>query len=138
MPRRARDQQDDDAPPPHPPPQMTPFERANVEMLAGITRILERQSERSGKPHEEDVTERFCKEGRKEFVGTTDSLAVERDSCAWCHYTRFARLSGDPLVYFECIHTEDGYCSESMGVALAVTVPLGEELTTTNACRVWR
>ncbi|KZV35777.1 hypothetical protein F511_37545 [Dorcoceras hygrometricum] len=52
-PRHARIQQDDDAPPPPPPPpQLTPYERASVDMLAGITRLLERQSEHSGKPHE--------------------------------------------------------------------------------------
>ncbi|KZV46927.1 hypothetical protein F511_06169 [Dorcoceras hygrometricum] len=59
-PRRVREQQeDDDTPPPPPPPQMTPFERDNVEMLAGITRLLERQSERPEKSHEEDVVERL-------------------------------------------------------------------------------
>ncbi|KZV13912.1 hypothetical protein F511_44823 [Dorcoceras hygrometricum] len=41
-PRRDRAQQDDATPPP-PPPQLTPYERANVDMLAGITRLLERQ-----------------------------------------------------------------------------------------------
>ncbi|KZV31107.1 hypothetical protein F511_14988 [Dorcoceras hygrometricum] len=67
-PRRIREQQqDDDLPHPPPPPQMTPFERANVEMLAGITRILERQSESSGKPHEEDVAERFRKGDARSF-----------------------------------------------------------------------
>ncbi|KZV35646.1 hypothetical protein F511_24029 [Dorcoceras hygrometricum] len=58
-PRRIREQQDDDLPPPPPPPHMTPFERANMEMLAGITRLLERQTERPGKSHEEDIVERF-------------------------------------------------------------------------------
>ncbi|KZT75311.1 hypothetical protein F511_47664 [Dorcoceras hygrometricum] len=71
-PRRSRDQQDDDTPPP--PPQLTPYERASVDMLAGITRFLERQLERSGKSHEEDVTERFCKQGPQGFAGTTDPL----------------------------------------------------------------
>ncbi|KZV20468.1 hypothetical protein F511_34346 [Dorcoceras hygrometricum] len=41
-PRRAGDQQDDDAPPPPPPPQLKPYERTSVDMLAGITRMLER------------------------------------------------------------------------------------------------
>ncbi|KZV34177.1 hypothetical protein F511_40358 [Dorcoceras hygrometricum] len=40
---------------------LTPYERASVDMLSGITRMLERQSERSGKSHEKDVAERFCK-----------------------------------------------------------------------------
>ncbi|KZV36026.1 hypothetical protein F511_28811 [Dorcoceras hygrometricum] len=62
-PRSARDRQDDDAPPPPPPPQLTPYERASVDMLAGITRMLERQLERSGKSHEEVVSERFRKQG---------------------------------------------------------------------------
>ncbi|KZV21001.1 hypothetical protein F511_37440 [Dorcoceras hygrometricum] len=75
-PRRYREQQqDDDLPPPPPPPvQMTPFERANVEMLAGITRLLERQTERPGKSHEEDVAERFRKQGPKDFVTFTTLL----------------------------------------------------------------
>ncbi|KZV41664.1 hypothetical protein F511_21525 [Dorcoceras hygrometricum] len=58
---------------------LKPYERASVSMLAGITRILERHSERSGKSHEEDVAERFRKQGPKEFVGTSDSLVVELD-----------------------------------------------------------
>ncbi|KZV46454.1 GTP-binding protein chloroplastic [Dorcoceras hygrometricum] len=64
-PRRARDQQDDDAPPPPPPPHLRPYERASVVMLAGITRLLERQSERPGKFHKEDVAERFRKRNRR-------------------------------------------------------------------------
>ncbi|KZV53678.1 hypothetical protein F511_22428 [Dorcoceras hygrometricum] len=78
-PRRFREQQQDDdtPPPPPPPPQMTPFERANVEMLSGITRLLERQSKRPGKSHEEDVAERFRKQGPKEFSGTIDPLVAE-------------------------------------------------------------
>ncbi|KZV53149.1 hypothetical protein F511_16484 [Dorcoceras hygrometricum] len=36
--RRVRDQQDDDAPPHPPHPEMTPYERASIDMLAGITR----------------------------------------------------------------------------------------------------
>ncbi|KZV15940.1 hypothetical protein F511_23984 [Dorcoceras hygrometricum] len=77
-PRRFREQQQDDGtpPPPPPPPQMTPFERANVKMLAGITRLLERQSERPRKSHKEDVAERFRKQGPKEFSGTTDPLVL--------------------------------------------------------------
>ncbi|KZT75542.1 hypothetical protein F511_47434 [Dorcoceras hygrometricum] len=76
-PRRARDQHDDDAPPPPPPPpQLTPYERASMDMLAGITRMLERQSERSRKSHEEDVAERFRKQGPKEFVGLNLSRTV--------------------------------------------------------------
>ncbi|KZV22910.1 hypothetical protein F511_29831 [Dorcoceras hygrometricum] len=58
-PRRDRDQQDDDEPPPPPPPQLTPYERASVDMLAGITKMLESQLERSVKSHEEDVAKRF-------------------------------------------------------------------------------
>ncbi|KZV50843.1 hypothetical protein F511_20997 [Dorcoceras hygrometricum] len=46
-PKRAKDQQDDDTPPPPPPPppppQLTPYERASVDMLTGITKMLERQ-----------------------------------------------------------------------------------------------
>ncbi|KZV36917.1 hypothetical protein F511_26230 [Dorcoceras hygrometricum] len=74
---RARDQQDDDASPPPPPPQMTPYERASVGMLVGITRMLERQSERFGNSHEEDVAERFRKQGPKKFFETTDPLVAE-------------------------------------------------------------
>ncbi|KZV17601.1 hypothetical protein F511_14998 [Dorcoceras hygrometricum] len=73
-PRRARDQQDDYTPP-HP-PQLTPYERSSVDMLSGITRLLERQSEHSGKSHEEDVAERFRKQGPKEFVGSNLSRTV--------------------------------------------------------------
>ncbi|KZV25085.1 hypothetical protein F511_33465 [Dorcoceras hygrometricum] len=76
-PRRIREQKQNDDFPPPPPPQMTPFERANVEMLAEITRILERQTERPGKSHEEDIAERFRKQGPKEFSGTTDPLVAE-------------------------------------------------------------
>ncbi|KZV30638.1 hypothetical protein F511_11155 [Dorcoceras hygrometricum] len=68
-PRRVRDQQDDDAPPPPPPPHLTPYERISVDMLDGITKMLERQSQRSGKSHEEDVAKRLCKQGPKEFAG---------------------------------------------------------------------
>ncbi|KZU86119.1 hypothetical protein F511_45976 [Dorcoceras hygrometricum] len=46
-------------------------------MLAGITRLLERQLERPGKSHEEDVAERFRKQGPKEFACTTDPLVAE-------------------------------------------------------------
>ncbi|KZV25612.1 hypothetical protein F511_17247 [Dorcoceras hygrometricum] len=60
-PRRDRSQQDDATPhPPPPPPQLTPYKRASMDMLAGITRLLARQSERPGKSHEEDVAERCC------------------------------------------------------------------------------
>ncbi|KZV26707.1 hypothetical protein F511_34383 [Dorcoceras hygrometricum] len=48
-PRRDRTQQDDATPPTLPPVQLTPYERAIMDMLAGITKMLERQSERSGK-----------------------------------------------------------------------------------------
>ncbi|KZV53561.1 hypothetical protein F511_40886 [Dorcoceras hygrometricum] len=76
--RRDRTQQDDAMPPPPPPPpQLTPYERASMDMIAGITRLLERQSERPGKLHEEDVAERFRKQGPKEFIGTTDPLVAE-------------------------------------------------------------
>ncbi|KZV49800.1 hypothetical protein F511_20380 [Dorcoceras hygrometricum] len=64
----AGDQQDDDAPP-LPPPHLTPYERASVEMLAGITRLLERQSERPGKSHEEDVAERFTSRDPRSLLG---------------------------------------------------------------------
>ncbi|KZT75973.1 hypothetical protein F511_47003 [Dorcoceras hygrometricum] len=71
-PRRDRTQQDDATPPPFPPPpQLTPYERASVDMLAGITRLLQRKSERPGKSHEEDVAERFRKQGPN--VGTSGS-----------------------------------------------------------------
>ncbi|KZV49310.1 RNA-binding protein 5-B-like [Dorcoceras hygrometricum] len=63
-------------PPPHPPPpQLTPYERASVDMLAGITRLLERQSERRGRLHEEDFTERFHKQGPKEFSSVEIGVA---------------------------------------------------------------
>ncbi|KZV49191.1 carboxyl-terminal-processing peptidase 1, chloroplastic [Dorcoceras hygrometricum] len=69
-PHRIREQQqDDDLPPPPPPPQLKPYERASASMLAGITRILERQSERSGKSHEEDVAETFSKQVPKDLPG---------------------------------------------------------------------
>ncbi|KZV19677.1 hypothetical protein F511_35174 [Dorcoceras hygrometricum] len=63
-PRRDRSQQGDAT------PQLTPYERASMDMLAGITRLLERQSERPGKSHEEDVAERFHKQGPKKFACT--------------------------------------------------------------------
>ncbi|KZV47763.1 hypothetical protein F511_23268 [Dorcoceras hygrometricum] len=75
--RRDMTQQDDATPPPPPPPQLTPYERASVDMLAGITRLLKRHSERPRKFHEDDVAERFHKQGPKEFAGTTDPLVAE-------------------------------------------------------------
>ncbi|KZV25609.1 AMP-dependent synthetase and ligase domain containing protein [Dorcoceras hygrometricum] len=68
-PRRTRDQQEDDAPHPSSPPHLTPYESASMEMLIGITKMLERWSEQSGKSHEEDVDKRFHKQGPKEFAG---------------------------------------------------------------------
>ncbi|XP_073121448.1 uncharacterized protein [Henckelia pumila] len=62
---------------PPPPPQLTPFERASVDMLDGITRLLEHQNTQPRKSHEEDVAERFKKQGPKEFSGTTDPLVAE-------------------------------------------------------------
>ncbi|XP_073138716.1 cytochrome P450 76T24-like [Henckelia pumila] len=56
-------------PPPAPP--LMPFERANVDMLAGITRLLKHQAGQPRKTHEEGVAERFRKKGTKEFGGTT-------------------------------------------------------------------
>ncbi|KZV42844.1 hypothetical protein F511_17418 [Dorcoceras hygrometricum] len=77
-PRCDRTQQADATPPPPPPPpQLTPYERATVDMLARITRLLECRSKRLGKSHEEDVAERFRKQGHKEFAGTTDPLVDE-------------------------------------------------------------
>ncbi|KZV34617.1 hypothetical protein F511_20182 [Dorcoceras hygrometricum] len=70
-------QDDATPPPPPPPPHLTPYERASVDILAGITRLLERQSERPWKLHEEDVAERFRKQGPNEFVGTIDTLVAE-------------------------------------------------------------
>ncbi|XP_073153876.1 uncharacterized protein [Henckelia pumila] len=61
---------------PNPPP-LTPFEQASVNMLAGITRLLENQATQPRKSHEEDVAERFKKQGPKEFSGTTDPLVAE-------------------------------------------------------------
>ncbi|KZV39060.1 hypothetical protein F511_25650 [Dorcoceras hygrometricum] len=88
-PRSARDQQDDDAPPPPPPPpQLMPCERASMDMLAEITRMLERQSELSGKSHEEDVDERFRKQGPKEFAGF-NLIELKEPS-----RTRLANLNG--------------------------------------------
>ncbi|KZV14647.1 hypothetical protein F511_39842 [Dorcoceras hygrometricum] len=76
-PRRDRTHQDHSTPPPSPPPpQLTPYERASVDMLVGITRLLERQSLRSGKSHEEDVAERFRKQGPKDFAGLNLSRTV--------------------------------------------------------------
>ncbi|KZV40733.1 hypothetical protein F511_25755 [Dorcoceras hygrometricum] len=51
-------------------------------MLAGITRMLERQSQRSGKSYEEDVAERFCKQGPKDTAsrGPTTIVAPESQS----------------------------------------------------------
>ncbi|KZV46729.1 hypothetical protein F511_36934, partial [Dorcoceras hygrometricum] len=63
--------------PPPPPPQLRPYERASMDMLVEITRLLEHQSERPRKSHEEDVAERFRKQGPKEFSGTTDPLYAE-------------------------------------------------------------
>ncbi|KZV26704.1 hypothetical protein F511_14490 [Dorcoceras hygrometricum] len=57
--------------------KLKPHERASVSMLAGITRILERQSEHSVKSHEEDFAERCCRQGPKEFAGTTYPLVAE-------------------------------------------------------------
>ncbi|KZV14723.1 hypothetical protein F511_41298 [Dorcoceras hygrometricum] len=68
-PRRAIDQQDDDAPPPPPPPHLTPHERASVDMLAGITRLLERQLERPEKSHEEDVAGDSASRDPRSFSG---------------------------------------------------------------------
>ncbi|KZV06678.1 hypothetical protein F511_45841 [Dorcoceras hygrometricum] len=77
-PRRDRTHQDETSPPPPPPPpQLTPYERASVDMLAGITRVLERQLEQPRKSHEEDVAERLRKQGPKEFAGTTDPLVAK-------------------------------------------------------------
>ncbi|KZV35031.1 hypothetical protein F511_19778 [Dorcoceras hygrometricum] len=50
---------------------------ASLDILAEISRLLERKSERPGKSHEEDVAERFRKQGPKEFSGTSDPLAAE-------------------------------------------------------------
>ncbi|KZV37548.1 hypothetical protein F511_42677 [Dorcoceras hygrometricum] len=75
-PRHARDQKDGDAPPPPPPPQLTPYERTSVDMLAGITKMLESQSVRSGNAHEEDVAERFRNQGPKEFAGLDLSRTI--------------------------------------------------------------
>ncbi|KZV24540.1 hypothetical protein F511_40992 [Dorcoceras hygrometricum] len=84
-------------------------------MLAGITRLLERQAERPGKSLEEDVAERFGKQGPKEFaglnlsrtvrpsrtfLGNLDGLQKCSDTTCWdrttgvvrdfCHYSRGA------------------------------------------------
>ncbi|KZV50730.1 hypothetical protein F511_20057, partial [Dorcoceras hygrometricum] len=56
---------------------LTPYERASMDMLAGISKILERHSESSGKSHEEDTAERFRKQGANEFAWTTDPLVAE-------------------------------------------------------------
>ncbi|KZV44302.1 hypothetical protein F511_26210, partial [Dorcoceras hygrometricum] len=70
-------QDDATPPPPPPPPQLIPYERASVDMLARITRLLERQPERPRKSYEEDKVERFRKKGPKEFSGTTDPIVAE-------------------------------------------------------------
>ncbi|KZV44236.1 pentatricopeptide repeat-containing protein-like [Dorcoceras hygrometricum] len=81
-PRRARDQQNDDALPPPPPPQLTLYERASVDMLAGTTRMLKRQSERPVKSHEEDVAEReHC-----------DVLSMQIDSDLVIYRTTLVRI----------------------------------------------
>ncbi|KZV35605.1 hypothetical protein F511_26678 [Dorcoceras hygrometricum] len=48
---------------------LKPHERASVSMLVEITRILERQSEHSGKSPEEDIAETFSKQGPKDLPG---------------------------------------------------------------------
>ncbi|KZV58776.1 hypothetical protein F511_28743 [Dorcoceras hygrometricum] len=119
-----------------PPPQMTPYERASVDLLAGITKIQERQSERSRKSHEEDVAERFRNQGPKEIAGTTDPLVAERDPCFGCHYPCFARLRTTHSFISSAFTQRMCIIPESLGVALAKTVPSGEELTTTNVVQL--
>ncbi|XP_073120624.1 uncharacterized protein [Henckelia pumila] len=45
-------------------------------MLAGITRLLDSHAGHPKKSHEEDVAERFQKQGPNEFWGTTDPLVA--------------------------------------------------------------
>ncbi|KZV57314.1 hypothetical protein F511_38212 [Dorcoceras hygrometricum] len=127
-------------------------------MLAGITRILENQSERPKKSHEEDVAERCCKQGPKEFAGTTDPLVAEEWNLSrtvgplglvlrtFMDRTRELRtvlgeirvLGVTTLALLDSGATHSfissafmqrmGITSESLGMALAVTVPSGEEL----------
>ncbi|XP_073127686.1 uncharacterized protein [Henckelia pumila] len=76
-------QDGDQREPPPPPPPLPPappliaFERASVDMLAGITRLLEHQADRPRKTREEDIAERFRRQDPKEFAGTTDPLVSE-------------------------------------------------------------
>ncbi|KZV43933.1 ferric reduction oxidase 2-like [Dorcoceras hygrometricum] len=78
-PRRDRSRQDDSTPPPPPPPQLTRYERASMDMLAGITRLLEHQSERPGKSHEEDFAESPSQLGGRHSnpVVTTPMIALD-------------------------------------------------------------
>ncbi|KZV24766.1 hypothetical protein F511_14528 [Dorcoceras hygrometricum] len=65
---------------------MMAYERASVDMLTGITRMPERQTDRPGKSQEEDVTERFRKQGPKEFPdrGTLSSEDDEDQPKSGC------------------------------------------------------
>ncbi|KZV38774.1 hypothetical protein F511_19923 [Dorcoceras hygrometricum] len=115
-------------------------------MLDGITRILERQSERSGKSPREDVAERFRKQGPKEFAGTSDPVIVNAylfDVSASGEIrvrgvTTLALLDSGAIHSFisSAFTQRMGIIPESMGVALAVTVPSGEELSTPASCRI--
>ncbi|KZV41445.1 mucin-19 [Dorcoceras hygrometricum] len=73
--------------------------------------------------------------GRKDMRMTSrgsSSYNSPRDPCARRHYPRLARLRGDPLVYFTCVHTEDGDYAGGLGSSFAMMVPSGEEFTTTS------
>ncbi|KZV06603.1 hypothetical protein F511_45916 [Dorcoceras hygrometricum] len=54
-----------------------------MDMLAVITRMLERQSERSGKSHEEDVAELFRKQGPRSFRALQIHLLLRSGSVLW-------------------------------------------------------
>ncbi|KZV49956.1 hypothetical protein F511_04264 [Dorcoceras hygrometricum] len=101
-----------------PSPIMTPYERDNEDMLAGMTRILERQSERSGKSHEEDVAERSARRDTKNLLGEICVLGV----------TTLELLdSGVTHSFISSTFIQRmGVIPKSLGVALTVTIPSGE------------
>ncbi|KZV38695.1 hypothetical protein F511_32524 [Dorcoceras hygrometricum] len=90
--------------------------------------------ERPGKSHEEDVAERFRKQGPKEFAGLNLSRTVRssrtflenldgQDPCFGCHYPCLARPRDDSLV-----HLEEGAClttgAVSIPLEISLTLPL--------------
>ncbi|KZV50535.1 hypothetical protein F511_35199 [Dorcoceras hygrometricum] len=124
IPHRGDRTQQDDAtpPPPTPPPQLTTYERASVDMLAGITRLLERQSERSGSRTRRMWLSGSASRDPRSLLGEIHVLGV----------TTLALLdSGATHSFVSSTFTQRmGIIPESLGAALSVMVPSGEELTT--------